>query len=115
MSQYLTLFHEAPDAIAHLSPDEIQDLIRKYKTWFEKLRASAAFVGSNKLEDGTGRVMRSSGGAVRVTDGPFTETKDLIGGYFIVTADKFEDVVELCRDCPHLDWGTIEIRRIEVV
>jgi len=116
MSQYLAVFHEAPDAVAHLSPAEMQALIGRYKEWFGGLRASGKYVASNKLEDGTGRVMRGGGSnGPRVTDGPFTETKDVMGGYFLVESGSFEEVVDLCRDCPHLEWGAIEIRKIEVV
>ena len=48
-----------------------------------------------------------------VTDGPFTESKEVIAGFFLVNAAGYEDAVELCRDCPHLEYGAIEVRRID--
>ena len=50
---------------------------------------------------------------IRITDGPFAESKELVGGFFLVNAESYQDAVELCRDCPHLEYGAIEVRRVE--
>ena len=52
-------------------------------------------------------------GSARVTDGPYAEAREVIGGVFIVEAKNYDEVVELSKDCPHLDFGTIEIREVE--
>lgn len=114
MESYLLLLHEC-DEYAPLSPEEIQAIFARYRTWSGRLRDSGRFLGSNKLEDGTGRVLRSNSSGLHITDGPFTETKDVLGGYFLVSAESYEDAVELCRDCPHLDFGAIEVRRIQKI
>lgn len=114
MESYLLLLH-GRDKYAPLSPEEIQAVFTRYKTWSQKLRDAGRILGSNKLEDGSGRVLRSTSGKLHITDGPFTETKDVLGGYFLVSAASFEDAVELCRDCPHLDFGAIEVRRIQAM
>jgi hypothetical protein len=114
MESYILLLHEttiAPD----ISPEEMQAIIARYKAWGEKVRKAGRMVGSNKLEDGTGRVVRGSGPEMRVTDGPYAETKDVVAGYFIIQAESYEDAVEWSKDCPHLSFGTIEIRKIHVV
>jgi hypothetical protein len=113
MNTYLILLHESNN-IPEMSPAEIQGVISRYKAWGQRLRDSGSYLGSNKLED-TGRVLRGNGGKVSVTDGPFTETKDVLGGYFLVQAESYEQVAGLCQDSPHLDFGAVEIRRIEVV
>jgi hypothetical protein len=59
--------------------------------------------------------MRGNAGNVRITDGPFTETKDVLGGYYLVQAESYEQAADLCRDSPHLDYGAIEVRRIQVL
>ncbi len=70
--------------------------------------------GGNKLEDTTGRVLRGgSSSEMRIMDGPFAESKEIIGGYFMVNAESYEDAVELCRDCPHLEYGAVEVRRVD--
>ena len=47
-------------------------------------------------------------------DGPYSETKEVIGGYFAVRAADYDEAVKICEDCPHLEYaGTIEIREID--
>jgi hypothetical protein len=48
-------------------------------------------------------------------DGPFSETKEVIGGYWILEADSYDEMQELVADCPHLEHGRLEIRQIEEV
>jgi hypothetical protein len=113
MDTYLILLHESNN-IPKLSPEETQAVIARYKAWGQRLRDAGSFLSSNKLED-TGRVLRGNGGKVAITDGPFAETKDVLGGYFMVKAESYEQVAGLCQDSPHLDFGAVEIRRVEVV
>jgi hypothetical protein len=113
METYLILLHES-NKMPKFSPEEIQAVIARYKAWGQRMRDAGAYLGSNKLAD-TGRVLRGNSGKIHITDGPFTETKDVLGGYYMVQAETYERAAELCRDSPHLDYGVIEIRRIEVV
>ncbi len=116
MENYILLLHECATESKALSPDEIQAVIAKYKAWGQRIGQAGRMVGSNKLEHGSGRMLHGTGGDVRISDGPFTETKDVIGGYFIVKAENYDEAVDLCRDCPHLEFGgSIEVRQIEVV
>ena len=116
MESYILLLRQTEAARPQLSPEEIQAIIAKYKAWGERLRDAGRIAGGNKLEDGTGRMMRGTGAQVRISDGPFTETKDVIGGFYILKAASYEEAVDLCRDCPHLEYGGgIEIRRVQVV
>jgi hypothetical protein len=58
--------------------------------------------------------MRGKAGAVRVTDGPYSETKEVLGGYYIVQAENYDKAVEIARDCPQFEFGgSIEVREIE--
>jgi hypothetical protein len=114
MENYLLLLHEAaitPD----ISPEEMQAIIARYKAWGQKVREAGRMAGSNKLEDGTGRVLRGEGAGVRVTDGPYAETKDVVGGYYLILAESYEDAVEWSKDCPHLAFGAIEVRKVQIV
>jgi hypothetical protein len=112
MESYLLLLH-GRDQYAPLSPEQMQAVFARYQAWGKKLRDAGRILGSNKLVDGTGRVMRSAGGQLHITDGPYAETKDVVGGYFLLSAETYEDAIELCRDCPHLDFGTIEVRQVQ--
>lgn len=51
-----------------------------------------------------------AGGKAQVLDGPFAEAKEMIGGYFILTCDTFEQAVAIARECPAAQWATVEVR-----
>ena len=59
------------------------------------------------------RVMQRKGTNLAVTDGPFAEAKEIIGGFFVVDARDYDEAVSVAKGCPHLDFGTIEVREIE--
>ena len=114
MASYLLLLRDQPEDFEGLGPDEMEGIIQKYVDWREQLEASGKLVGSDKLKDGDGRVMRRQDGKVRVTDGPFAETKEVVGGYFIIRAYSYDDAVACCQDHPHLQYGrSIELREID--
>jgi hypothetical protein len=110
----MLLLHDAPDAYAGLSPEQMQRVIQKYVAWGEKLRSAGVLEGGQKLTDDSGRIMRGRNGSVRVIDGPYSETKEVLGGYYIVRADGYDEAVRLAGDCPHFEYdGTIEVRAID--
>jgi hypothetical protein len=115
MSQYLLILRDDPAVFHKMSPQEIQQVFAKYVAWRTRMQEAGRLVGGNKLEDFTGRVLSKAGASaeMRITDGPFAESKELVGGYFMINADSYEDAVELCRDCPHLEYGAIEVRRVD--
>lgn len=116
MNQYLLILRDDPTVFHKMSPQEMQQTFAKYRDWRTRLAEAGRVMGGHKLEDTTGRILRADGASseMRITDGPFTESKEVIGGFFLVNAASYEDAVELCRDCPHLEYGAIEVRRIEV-
>jgi hypothetical protein len=114
MPKYTLMLRESGDVFKSLSPSEMQAIVARYSSWAEGLRAAGKLTG-HKLRDGDGRVMRRNGGRVVVTDGPFTEGKEVIGGLFIVDAASYDDVLTIADGCPHLDFGSIEVREIEIM
>jgi hypothetical protein len=113
MPQYMLLLHESATWAPDISPDEIQAIIERYKNWSGALAAKGHLRGGNKLQDGTGRTVRAVNGATSITDGPYTEGKEVIGGYFLLEAASYDEAAALSKDCPHLDFGVIEIREIQ--
>lgn len=114
MNDFLLILHDPTDSPFHkLSPEEMQSVIARYGQWAGQMAAAGKLKGGNKLEDGTARHLEGSADALRVTDGPYPETKEVVGGYFLLSADSFEEAATLAESCPHLDFGRIEIRRIE--
>lgn len=113
MPDFMLLLYSDPRAFDDVSPEDFQRVIERYRAWTERLKASGHFLASDKLTDGEGRVLRRHGDGVRVTDGPFTEAKEVVGGYYSVSADDYDAAVELARSCPHLDFGSIEVRQVD--
>ena len=114
MTKYLLLLRDA-DTYPDLAPEAMQAVLERYLAWTQGLAARGLLVDASKLEDRTGRVLRPGQGDVSVTDGPYLEGKEIIGGYYVVEADSWEAVVALSRECPHLEFGSIEIRALEAV
>lgn len=116
MARFILLLHESPTAFDGLSPDEIQRVIEEYTAWRVELDAQGRLAGGEKLEDGTARQLVANDGKVAVTDGPYTEAKEVLGGYFIVQAEDWAEAVEVSKGCPHLKYGgRIELRRIDEI
>jgi hypothetical protein len=88
-------------------------MFERYMTWIQSLRESGRFLGSYKLYDQTGRRLTIRGG--EVIDGPFIESKDAVGGIFVIEADSLDEATEIARTCPNLDLqnGYMEVRVVE--
>jgi len=114
MAQYLLLLYQDGKAGANLDPKFFQEAIAKYQGWGQGLRDKGIYLGSHKLENEPGKVLRGAGGKVLVTDGPYSETKEWLGGYYLIEAPSYAAAVEATRDCPHLEYGgTIEVREVD--
>ena len=88
----------------------MQETILKYGAWARKLKEEGRLLDAEPL-DHTGRVLDSAGGVV--TDGPFMETKEMIGGYYVYNAADIDEAVTIGRECPALTYGgSVEIRPI---
>jgi hypothetical protein len=97
-----------------LSPDELQRQIERYMNWIEQLRRDGHFVAGEPLDE-TGKLLSGKDGTT-ITDGPFTESKEEVGGYFIIRASSLEAAVELAKGCPIFrNNGTVEVRPIQMV
>lgn len=115
MPKYMLLLHDDPAGFMSLSPEEMQKAIEKYIAWGDRLRADGVILDGNKLSDQPGKVVRRTGGQVRATDGPHTESKEVLGGYYVIEAASQDEAIARASDCPHLDFGSIEIRAIDTV
>jgi hypothetical protein len=114
MAKYLLLLHESPATGAPLTPADIQEMIESYSEWAKKLRASGNMHLGMKLGDNGGFHLRNEQGAVRVTDGPYAEAKDVVGGFYVIEAANDAEAQALASGCPHVHVGWIEIRNVEI-
>lgn len=96
-----------------MSPEEIQAILQRYMEWSDALARDGRMLGGEKLTEGDGRVLRRDAGALVTTDGPYVESKEVLGGFWIIQADDYDEAVRLVSGSPHFDFGTLEIRRVE--
>jgi hypothetical protein len=109
---FLLLFRNAgPDTHERLSAGERDQLTQQWNDWYTGLAASG------KVQHGRplgleGRVVSGARGQL-VTDGPFAETKEVVGGYFFLTVSDLDEATEIAKHCPGLPLGlTVEIRPV---
>lgn len=113
MSQFILFIRGGSELTVNLSPEEIQESIRRYSAWAQKLRAEGKLTSAEKLKDNTGLLLGRKNGQTAV-DGPFAETKETIGGYFIINAANMNEALEISKECPALsEGGLVELREIE--
>jgi hypothetical protein len=109
MSKFMYLFRSNPTAYQSLSPEQMQQTLKKWMDWKDTLEKNGHVKQFGERLDGMGKVVR--GKAKAVTDGPFVEVKDFIQGYILVEAKDLDHAVELAKGCPILESdGTVEIR-----
>jgi hypothetical protein len=109
MSQFMLLLYDDPAQWRNIGPEEMQKAIEKYRAWMKKPFTK----DSQRLGDDPGRVLRSGGGKPRATDGPYSESKEVLGGFYLIEAADYDEAVKLAMEHPHLEYGgTIEVRRL---
>jgi len=90
----------------------MEHIMARFSEWMNAMSVKRLVSGTNGLE-AIGAVLRGHRGAT-ITDGPYSESKEIVGGYVIVAADNLSHAVELARDCPGLDYRmTVEVRPIK--
>lgn len=109
MPQYMLLLYDNPSKWTEKSPAEMQTALEKYMAW----RNKPYMVDSQRLAPDPGRVIRANNGRPLATDGPYAETKELLGGFYLIEAANYEEAVQRTLDHPHLEYGgTVEVRQV---
>jgi len=109
MNQYMLLLTGGD--FADLSPAETQAALEKYFAWSKKLREENAYIAGDEL-DMTGKKIGPAPDFA-VTDGPFAESKEAVGGYYVIQAESLDKAVDISKGCPHLLFnGGIEVRPV---
>jgi hypothetical protein len=116
MPDYLLLLHQKPTTFRNLSPEEIQKTLGRYIAWREALAKRNKMRAGEKLTNDGGRHMRAQDGNISVTDGPYSESQEILGGFFMIEAADYGEAVEIARTCPHMGDGRwIEVRQVDAV
>jgi hypothetical protein len=109
--KYMLLIHDNETAWGTLSEEERQRIMADYRRFTEEIRASGHYRAGSQLQPtSTATSVRVRNGKRLVTDGPFAETREQLGGYYLVEATDLDEAIRLAERLPSATIGTIEIR-----
>ncbi len=109
MEKFMLIFHGGQ--LDDLSPEQMQAQMGKWMAWIDKLNKTEQYVSGEPLLPG-GKLVSGKAGKT-VTDGPYTEGKEVVGGYFVIKAKDLNDAVAISRDCPDFDYGcSVQVRQV---
>jgi hypothetical protein len=110
MKKYLLLLHENVEDLQKLSPKEMEELVNTHMAYSKQLAESGHLVTGDGLEETS---IHISGKECIIKDGMYLESKEMIGGFYLLQGDSLEEIIELAKGCPcHLWGGRTEIRPI---
>ncbi len=113
MNEFMLIFrHQDGHKVA--SPEQMQIWMKQTMEWINGIAAKNKFVGSNGLPFEDAKVVTNKDSKKIVTDGPFGDIKETIGGYIVVKADSVDEAVEFAKGCPVLqgEGNSVEVRKI---
>jgi hypothetical protein len=113
--QYMLLIYDDEALWAGMSDDDRGQVMQEYFAYTQDLQASGQFVAGDALQPvSTARTVQSKGGERLVTDGPFAETKEQLGGYYIVDVPSEDEALDWASKIPSARYGRIEVRPVMV-
>lgn len=109
MKEFMMIFRHTPMANFQMSPEQMQAEIKKWQDWIGGIAAQGKFVSTNQLGFEGKTLLPNK----TITDGPYAEVKEIVGGYVIVTASSIDEAIKLAEGCPILFiGGHVEVRDI---
>ena len=111
MQEFLFLFRSSKGSTDKFSKDEVNAYFTKWGAWFDKLQKEGNYISGDRLvSDGSKTV---SGTDKIITDGPYSESKEIIGGLAKIYAENIEEAVTISKQCPVYEvGGSVEVRKI---
>lgn len=111
MKEFLLVFRrEAVSKESQMSPEQMQAMMKPWQDWMGGLAAQNKLVDPGNRLDSDGKVVKQNN---VITNGPYVETKEAIGGYIIIRANSLDEAAELSKDCPILSvGGNVEVRTL---
>jgi len=111
--QYLLLINDDENVWTSMPEDERNAVYAEYMTYTEELQSRGILVGANQLQPSdTATVVSVRNGETLTTDGPFAETKEVLGGYYLIDVDTLDEALEWAAKIPSARYGHIEVRPI---
>jgi hypothetical protein len=112
--RYLCLIYDEEKKWAAMSKEEGDAVMGEYFAFTEDVKKSGHYVGGEALQPvNTATSVRVRGGKMSTTDGPFAETKEQLGGYYLINAKDLNDALQIASKIPGAKTGTVEVRPIQ--
>ena len=112
--RYLCLIYDEEKKLGAMSKGESDAFMGEYFQFTEDIKKSGHYVGGNALQPvGSATSVRLRGGKMSTTDGPFAETKEQLGGYYLIEAKDLNDALQVAAKIPSAKTGTVEVRPIQ--
>jgi hypothetical protein len=109
--KYILLIHDDEQAWGKLSEAERGQIYSEYGQFGQQIKASGQYIGGSQLQPtSTATSVRVRNGKRVVTDGPFAETREQLGGYYLIEAKDLDDAISVAARIPSARMGTIEVR-----
>ncbi len=111
--KYLCLIYDDEKQWERMSQEEAGKMFGEYRQFTNETKASGHYIGGNALQPtATATTVRLRNGSIATTDGPFAETKEQLGGYYLIEARDLNDAVQVASRIPAARNGSIEVRPI---
>ena len=111
--KYLCLIYENERSYDSFSKDQMDTMMGEYFQFTDDIRKSGHYVGGEALQPTeTATTVRVRNGKVSTTDGPFAETKEQLGGYYLIDAKDLNDAIQIASRIPGAKLGSVEVRPI---
>src|ERR1700675_1945008 len=111
--QYLLLIYGNESAMLSASKEMAGQMMAAYAAYTEAMQKAGAYIGGNRLQPAsTATTVRAPGGKSSVLDGPYAETKEQLGGYYLIEAADLDAALSWAARCPGAGYGAIEVRPI---
>ena len=111
--QYMLLIHDDPTAWAGMSEEQVNAVMGEYFAYSDAIRKEGIFVAGDALQGpDTAHTLRVRDGERIVADGPFQETKEIVGGYYVVDCDTLDQAIDAAARIPSARFGAIEVRPV---
>jgi hypothetical protein len=111
MKEFVMIFRMDTLLKREISPDEMQDMMKAWQNWMGVMATRNKLVSSSNLLGNDGRAVKS---AKMITNGPYAEVMEIIGGYVVVRANSIDDAAEMAKGCPMVigGGGMVEVRNV---
>ena len=113
--KYLCLIYNQEKNLAGFSKEQWDSLKEEYFAFTGSIKGSSHYLGGHSLQPtGTATTVRVRGGKISATDGPFAETNEQLGGYYLIEARDLNDAIQVAAKIPSARLGSVEVRPIMV-